>query len=135
MAGERDLTKLLQNVAPVVHPEVFVYCCFPDFQLPASLTPVASFREVEGLTAIVPLSQAQALGIHSQFESRMISLTVQSALDAVGFLARITAALAAQGIPCNVVSAYYHDHLFVPMDRLEATLQVLNVPIQVGEGP
>lgn len=56
----------------------------------------------------------------------MVTLTVHSALDAVGFLARISTALAAQGIACNVVSAFHHDHLFVPRDRLEAAMQVLD---------
>jgi hypothetical protein len=74
----------------------------------------------------VPLPQAKALGLAHQFESRMVTLTVHSALDAVGFLARLSAALAAQGIACNVVSAFHHDHLFVPKDRLEAAMQVLD---------
>jgi hypothetical protein len=125
MSGERDINKLLQQMKPSVHPEVFAFCCFPDGQLPPGLTPVGTFWEVEGLTAIVPLSQAQSLGIDHQFVSRMITLTVHSALDAVGFLARITAALAVQNISCNVVSAYHHDHLFVPESRLNDSLQVL----------
>jgi hypothetical protein len=124
--GERELGTLLQQMTPSVHPEVFVYCCFADGQLPAGLTPVCTFQETEGLTAIVPLRQAQASGLAHQFESRMVTLTVHSALDAVGFLARISAALAAQGIACNVVSAFHHDHLFVPRERLEAAVQALD---------
>lgn len=124
--GERNLSALLQQMTPSVHPDVFVFCCFADGQLPAGLTPVCTFHEAEGLTAIVPLHQAQASGLAHQFESRMVTLTVHSALDAVGFLARISTALAAQGIACNVVSAFHHDHLFVPRDRLEAAMQVLD---------
>lgn len=124
--GERQLDMLLQNMRPVVHPEVFVYCCFPDGQLPSGLTPVGSFHEAEGLTAIVPLHQAKAMALPHQFESRMVTLTVHSALDAVGFLARISAALAAQGIACNVVSAFHHDHLFVPSGRLDDALHALD---------
>jgi uncharacterized protein len=87
---------------------------------------VGTFHETEGLTAIVPLQQARALSLDFQFECRMVTLAVHSALDAVGFLARITAALAAQGIACNVVSGFRHDHLFVPRDRLEPALQALH---------
>jgi uncharacterized protein (DUF1810 family) len=123
--GERNLDTLLHQMTPEVHPEVFAFCCFPDRQLPPGLTPVGTFHEAEGLTAIVPLQQAQALGLPHQFECRMVTLTVHSALDAVGFLARISAALAAQGIACNVVSAFHHDHLFVPQDKLEAAMQAL----------
>jgi len=113
-------------MTPSVHPEVLAFCHFPDFQLPPTLTPIATFREVEGLTAIVPTSQAQALGIDYQFKSRMITLSVHSALDAVGFLAQITTALAAHNIACNAVSAYHHDHLFIPEDRLGDTMKALD---------
>lgn len=125
MPAEHHIPTLLQQMTPSVHPEVFVFCCFPDGQLPPALTPVCTFHETEGLTAIVPLRQAQALGLPHQFESRLLTLTVHSALDAVGFLARISTALAAQGIACNVVSAFHHDHLFVPRDRLDDALRTL----------
>jgi hypothetical protein len=124
--GEHDLGTLLQQMTPSVHPEVFVFCCFADGQLPTGLTPVCTFHEAEGLTAIVALSQAQTLGVAHQFESRMVTLTVHSALDAVGFLARISATLAAEGVACNVVSAFHHDHLFVPGDRLDDALKALD---------
>lgn len=129
MPAEHDLTTLLRQMSPSVHPEVFVFCCFADGQLPPALTPVCTFHETEGLTAIVPLREAQALGLAFQFESRMLTLTVHSALDAVGFLARISAALAAQGIAYNVVSAFHHDHLFVPRDRLDDALWALAQPL------
>jgi len=55
----------------------------------------------------------------------MVTLTVHSALDAVGFLAAITARLAAAGISVNTVSAFFHDHLFVPAERAEETVEIL----------
>jgi hypothetical protein len=125
MPGEHDLATLLRHMTPVVHPDVFVFCSFPDFQLPGGWAPVATFREAEGLSAIVPLRDAQAAGVGHQFESRMVTLTIHSALDAVGFLARICTALAEQGIACNAVSAYHHDHLFVPAHQIDRALQAL----------
>jgi hypothetical protein len=50
---------------------------------------------------------------------------VHSALTAVGFLAAITTRLAEAGISVNAVSAYYHDHLFVPWERREEAMEVL----------
>ena len=89
-AGQRNLTKLLQGMEPRVHPGTFVYCFFPDFQLPLTLESIGTFREVEGLTAIVPLQQAKALGLPFQFESAMVTLTVHSAAleNAVGHFDR-----------------------------------------------
>lgn len=56
----------------------------------------------------------------------MISLMAHSSLDAVGFLAAITAKLAAAGISVNPVSAFYHDHLFVPFDKAEMAMNLLS---------
>ena len=56
---------------------------------------------------------------------KRITLNVHSSLAAVGFLARITEVLAAQGFSVNVVSAYYHDHLFIQSDQAKAALETL----------
>ena len=55
----------------------------------------------------------------------MITLTVHSSLEAVGFLAAITARLAAAGISVNAVSGFYHDHLFVPEHKADEALHHL----------
>jgi len=55
----------------------------------------------------------------------MITLTVHSSLEAVGFLAAITGRLAEAGISVNAVSAYYHDHLFVAEHRADEALRLL----------
>jgi uncharacterized protein len=59
-------------------------------------------------------------------------LTVHSSLNAVGFLAAVTTQLAEAGISLNAVSAFYHDHLFVPHDRADealALLQNMSMPL------
>jgi uncharacterized protein len=59
---------------------------------------------------------------------RRIVLEVFSALDGVGLTAAVAGALAAQGIPCNMIAAFHHDHVFVPAvmaDRAIAVLQEL----------
>lgn len=125
MSGQSDLDQLLRSMGPVVHPDVFVFCSFPRGALPEGLNPICTFQEAEGLTAILPRAQAQAAGLEFQFESALITLSVHSSLAAVGFLARVCAALAALGIPCNAVSGFYHDHLFVPTQRLDEATAAL----------
>ena len=39
--------------------------------------------------------------------------------------AAITAKLAEAGISMNAVSAYYHDHLFVPADKAKSVMKLL----------
>ena len=68
---------------------------------------------------------AEELRLRYQFVSRLITLTVHSSLDAVGFLAAITARLAEACISVNAVSAFHHDHLFVPVHRADEALGLL----------
>jgi hypothetical protein len=125
-SAERDLRILLADLQPVMRPEVFVFCTMPtDRGLPEGVSPILVFREQEGITLIVTLAEAEAAGLHHQFPSRMITLNVVSALDAVGFLAAVTARLAAAGIGVNPVAAYYHDHLFVAVNRAEDAMRLL----------
>ena len=125
MPGENDLAKLLQTMKPEMHDDVFVFCSISaDSEIPA-LKPVHMFREREGTTLVVRRAEAESAGLPYQFASRLITLSVHSSLEAVGFLAAITGRLADAGISVNAVSAYYHDHLFVPDHRAHEALQLL----------
>ena len=126
MPGEGNLKTLLQNMKPEMHEGVFVFCSISeDKEIPATLRPVHIFREREGTAFIIQREEAEAAGLPYQFASRLITLTVHSSLEAVGFLAAITGRLADAGISVNPVSAFYHDHLFVPEPRAEEALHLL----------
>lgn len=126
MAAERDLAALLKHIKPELRPGIFVFCTITaDQSIPSALDPLLTFREQEGTTLVILHEEAEAAGLRQAFASRLITLTVYSALDAVGFLAAVTARLAESGISVNAVSAFHHDHLFVPVDRAEDAMAVL----------
>ena len=54
-----------------------------------------------------------------------ITLTVHSSLEAVGLTAAVSQALTKANISCNIVAAYYHDHLFVPYMDAEKAMAAL----------
>jgi hypothetical protein len=111
---------------PEMQEGVFVFCTLPEGkQIPADLEPVHIFHEREGTAFVVRREKAEAAGLPYQFVSRLITLTVHSSLEAVGSLAAITAPLAEAGISVNAVSAFYHDHLFVPLERAEDAQRLL----------
>lgn len=56
---------------------------------------------------------------------RLITLSVHSALEAVGLTAAVSGALTQAGISANVVAAYYHDHIFVPAADAKRAVEVL----------
>lgn len=86
---------------------------------------IGSFRESEGLTVIVELQTAQALGLDCAYQMAWITLTVHSSLEAVGLTAAFAKALGQAGISCNVVAGFYHDHLFVGKDDAHGAVAVL----------
>ena len=59
------------------------------------------------------------------FVASWITLTIHSALNAVGLTAAVSTALTKHNISCNVVAAYYHDHIFVSIKDTEKAMEVL----------
>ena len=119
--AETDLATLIRAMSPRLHPEVFVFATVET--VPPGTQPLMRFHEAEGLTLI--LKGEDAADRDCSFPCRMITLEIQSSLEAVGFLATITKALAGAGIPVNPVSAFHHDHLFVPEGRAEEAMAIL----------
>jgi hypothetical protein len=125
-SGETDLQILLKTMRPMLRNGEFVFCSVPTpLRATLNVDPVCEFKEEEGITLIMPREQVEQAGLAYQFPSRMITLMVHSSLNAVGFLAVITGKLAEQGISVNAVSAYFHDHLFVPSNRAEEAMKIL----------
>ena len=118
--AEKNLEILLRTMNPVVNDGEWVWC---DGDVAGAL---ATFREIEGTTSIVSREQGDELGLPYTYVAAWITLSVYSDLEAVGFLAAVTTALAAEAISCNVVSALRHDHLFIPSDRRDDALRILS---------
>jgi hypothetical protein len=127
MSGETNLQSLLANMQPDLLEGELVFCSVsPKAFDQLHIHPIGWFREAEGITLIIERSVADDEGLDYEFISRMITLNIHSSLEAVGFLAAITSKLAGAGICVNTVSAYYHDHLFVPTDRACAAMRLLD---------
>jgi len=126
MAGETDLKTLLASMTPELLDDTYVFATLaPGVPRPEGLEPVMVFREREGTTLIVTEAAAKAAGLAASFRCRMITLNIHSSLEAVGFLAAITTRLAGASMGVNPVSAFYHDHLFVPAERAEEAMGLL----------
>lgn len=93
---------------------------------------VAMIAEDEGTTLVVPVEAARNAGIDVEFEAAWLTLTVFSALEAVGLTAAFSSALGAVGIPCNVLAGYHHDHLLVPVDRVDEAIDALRALAEVS---
>ncbi|WP_104419507.1 ACT domain-containing protein [Neolewinella xylanilytica] len=125
MPPVNDLRQLLQNLCPERNPGTYVFTLVPDTAGIDRTLPVATIREPEGTTLILQQEVADGLGLPYTYRAAWITLRVRSDLAAVGLTAAVATALAAEGISCNVMAGYYHDHLFVEVERGEAALRVL----------
>ena len=130
MHGERNLDTLIRTMQPQLADGKWVFRTSESgFDVTALQTAIFMFREPEGVTIISPATQADvALPTWA-----MITLSIHSDLEAVGFLAAITTSLAAMDIPVNAVSAYYHDHIFVPYERRDDALECLRCMMRETE--
>jgi hypothetical protein len=122
------LNKLLKEMKPQARGE-FLICSLPPELLAGELIAGAMgvFKEREGITLIIPEASRASLPKHAKASKPLVLITlgVNSDLEAVGFLAAVTKALADAGISVNAVSAYFHDHLFVPREKAEKAMDVL----------
>ncbi|TAD71543.1 MAG: ACT domain-containing protein [Sphingomonadales bacterium] len=110
-----DLAGMLAGMAPRLDAREWR---FVVIESEASADAFALIREDEGTTAIVP-------GHGEGAAFARITLTVHSALEGIGLTAVVATALAEAGIACNVVAGFHHDHLFVPWQRRDEALAVL----------
>ncbi len=124
--GETNLDKLIKNMQPVLEEEELVFCTLPPEQAEDYLLICQGYYiEREGVTVIISRHLAEINKLPFELVFKRITLNVHSSLAAVGFLARITEVLAAQGLSVNVVSAYYHDHLYLQAHQAEDALNTL----------
>src|SRR5437868_3557101 len=109
MQGEINLSLLLKTMTPELNEGDYVFCTIPHEQVIDFSIIISSFKEKEGLTIILNKHDADKLRLSYHYIAAWITLTVHSALQAVGLTAAFSKALADAGISCNVIAACYHD--------------------------
>jgi hypothetical protein len=123
----RDRDAMVAGMNPTIRDGQYVFCTTTDLLTATAAfgEAIAYFREDEGDTLVLGLDAASEHGFDTSVPMAWITLNVFSALDGVGLTAAIAPALADVGMPCNVVAAFHHDHLFVPHHRAGEALAIL----------
>ncbi|CAI7603382.1 unnamed protein product [Penicillium bialowiezense] len=124
-----DLSILLATMQPMLDPTTYVFLTTKDplHSLPlATLQPQLVVQEDEGTTLVTTEALASSHGFKEPvFPCKKISLKIHSSLEAVGLIAAISNRLKNDGISTNVVSGYFHDHIYVPKGRAEDAMRAL----------
>ena len=125
MSGGTNLTQLLQELQPIRNEGEYVFCLVNSLSSAAELDPLCIFQEKEEVTVILPKTREDENLLLYSVICTWITLNVHSSLEAVGLTAAVAKALNEANISCNVVAAYYHDHIFVPVKDAERAMEVL----------
>lgn len=129
MTGEKDLKALLKTMSPKLNEGDYVFCTVTTLNNINPKEIISLFKEEEGWTVILNKALADKLNLNYSYIAAWITLTIHSSLEAVGLTAAFATALGNEGISCNVVAAYYHDHIFIAKkdtERAIATLKALS---------
>lgn len=126
MSGIIGLNELINSLSPHMQADEYAFCTvigsIADY---AALDPVAFVKEEEGLTLVLPVAVAVRERFKVDRPYKNITLMVHSSLEAVGLTAAVSSKLASCGISANILAGYYHDHVFVPSDKAEEALELL----------
>ena len=126
MSGERNLDVLLKSMKPKHNVGEYVFCKTDGLEQVNLSQIIMFFKEEESHTIIVEKEVADQVNLAYAFVASWITLSVHSSLEAVGLTATFSNALSENGISCNVVAAYYHDHIFVDIKDTQKAMDVLN---------
>lgn len=125
ISGETYLNQLLKTLKPLHNRGNYVFCEVNDLTGIDLAEIVMTFREGEAITIIIKKELADSLKLSYSYVAAWITLTVHSSLSAVGLTAAFSKALSEKGISCNVVAAFYHDHIFVERSKVHQAMEVL----------
>ncbi|MFH1471026.1 MAG: ACT domain-containing protein [Candidatus Micrarchaeota archaeon] len=133
MAGNSDLSDILKHLNPELAQEKFYFAQVSESQLFGLVNHLSYIRcicrEEEGLSILFSEDIKEEMGefgdepVEGPFA--LITLKVNSSLNAVGMIAKVSEALAKEGIAVNVISACSHDYLLVPYEKRENALAAL----------
>ncbi|MHC0448219.1 ACT domain-containing protein [Flavobacterium sp. 3-218] len=125
MSGEKNLDILLKNLNPVLNEGRYVYCSLNTIDnIPFSKI-LFLFKESEGITVILKKEDADEFNLDYSYVAAWITFKVHSSLEAVGMTAAFSKVLGDANISCNVVAAYYHDHVFIDEKDTERAMNAL----------
>jgi uncharacterized protein len=126
MSGEKNLTTLLKTMKPHHNDGEYVFCTAKNDTDINFNQILFHFKEAEGTTIVLEKHIADHLSLNYSYVASWITLTVHSSLEAVGLTAAFSNALAKENISCNVVAAFYHDHIFVDKKDATKAMEILN---------
>lgn len=118
MPGDTDLDAVLAALRPELDPVTYGWAMMEGLAAAGALIDaVATVREPEGLSLVLPIDAAARHGLEFSFPSARITLRIatESRCEALALIA--ARALADEGIEFRFIAGSHHDHVFVPREQ------------------
>jgi len=139
--GEKTVSDLLRETSIEVAPATFVLVGLshqnwtrllenPELS-PRAESPFLIFRDAREVTLLLEEDDWQRIrhivrDAKMERGFRLVTLDIELPWNVMGYLARVTAILAAAGIPVGALSSFSRDHLLIKQDNLGKALRVLS---------
>ena len=125
MSSINSLSNLLNNLSPILDKDKYVFVSLQQMgEIPIDEI-LCMYREAEGITLVLGQENADIYKLGYDELYAKITLQVNSLLNDVGLTAAVSVQLGTFNIPCNVIAAYHHDHIFVPASMGEKAMKAL----------
>ncbi len=126
-SSELDLSVILANLRPQLSNEDYVFISLNNCSINRvnRLDPIATIQEKEGTTLVITEERALSDNLEYDTVFKCITLGVLSSLKSVGLINAISKCLSDNDISCNVISGYFHDHLFIQNDLCKRAMDLL----------
>ena len=86
---------------------------------------LATFQENGRVALIASAEYLSAQKIEQEGPYAKLTIDIHTSLELVGLTAVLATKLADNGISANVVAAFYHDHVFVPYERKDEAVRLI----------
>lgn len=135
MSEPSELHDVLAGLRPELDPVTYGWVTMEGLAAAGALIDaIATVREPEGLSLVLPIDAAARHGLEFTFPSARITLRIEGADETGGLLAAVTRALADAGVRSRPIAGLHHDHVFVAREHAaDAVATLVALSKQSGE--